>query len=127
VITERPRIPESEALTPSAEPPLAEALPGPPPPSSAGRSPASRVWTAFGIAIAADAVQIVFLPFFGEGIVSPINDGLDLVIGLILVRLLGWHWAFLPSFVAELVPGLDLFPSWTTAVWFATRSRPKTP
>lgn len=127
MIPEPPQNPESEALTRSAEHPLAEVLPGPPPPSSARRSPVSRARIALGVALAADAVQIVFIPFFGEGIVSPLNDGLDLVIGLILVRLLGWHWAFLPSFVAELVPGLDLFPSWTTAVWFATRSRPKTP
>jgi hypothetical protein len=40
-----------------------------------------------------------------------------------MVWLVGWHWAFLPSFVAELVPGLDIFPSWTAAVWFATRGR----
>jgi len=46
---------------------------------------------------------------------------LDLVVGGILVRLLGWHWAFLPSLVAELVPGLDLFPTWTAAVWYVSR------
>jgi hypothetical protein len=127
MITEPPQGPESEALTRSVEHPLAEVVPGPPLPGPVARSAASRTRIALGLALAADAVQIVFIPLFGEGIVSPLNDGLDLVIGLILVRLLGWHWAFLPSFVAELVPGLDLFPSWTTAVWFATRSRPKTP
>ena len=37
-------------------------------------------------------------------------------------RILGWHWAFLPTFAAELVPGLDLFPTWTAAVFFVTRS-----
>jgi hypothetical protein len=127
VNAEPPRIPESEALTRSAERPLPEGAPAPPPPDPVARTAARRVWIALGVALAADAVQILFIPLFGEGIVSPLNDGLDLVIGLILVRLVGWHWAFLPSFVAELVPGLDLFPSWTAAVWFATRSRPKTP
>ncbi|MGB8129978.1 MAG: hypothetical protein WCG81_09300 [Candidatus Angelobacter sp.] len=29
--------------------------------------------------------------------------------------------SFLPTFAAELVPGLDLFPTWTAAVFFATR------
>jgi hypothetical protein len=29
--------------------------------------------------------------------------------------------AFLPTFAAELVPGLDLFLTWTAAVFFATR------
>jgi hypothetical protein len=34
----------------------------------------------------------------------------------VLVQLLGWHWEFLPSFLAKLVPGVDLVPFWTTAV-----------
>ena len=87
------------------------------------RSPRSRVWVARALAIAADALQIVFLPLFGEGFASPANDALDVLVGLTLVWLVGWHWAFVPSFAAELVPGLDIFPSWTTAVWFATRGR----
>jgi len=124
VNAEPPHHPETEAMIRSAERPL-EVPPALPPPDPITRSNARRVWIALGVALAADAVQILFIPLFGEGIVSPINDGLDLVIGLILVRLVGWHWAFLPSFVAELVPGLDLFPSWTTAVWFATRLRAK--
>ena len=33
-----------------------------------------------------------------------------------MVRLLGWHWEFLPSFFAKLVPGVDLVPFWTIAV-----------
>jgi hypothetical protein len=84
------------------------------------------VWIARGLALVVDAVQLLLVPVFAAGIISPVNDALDVVIGLILVRLVGWHWAFLPSFLAELVPGLDLFPSWTTAVWFATRGRPAT-
>ncbi|HKA37626.1 MAG TPA: hypothetical protein VKH43_12455 [Thermoanaerobaculia bacterium] len=35
--------------------------------------------------------------------------------------MIGWHWAFLPSFFVELVPGLDLVPTWTAAVFYATR------
>src|SRR5271167_2725518 len=34
----------------------------------------------------------------------------------VLVYLLGWHWEFLPSFLAKLVPGVDLVPFWTLAV-----------
>jgi hypothetical protein len=102
---------------PVLEPPI-ERLP-----ARETRAPMSRVWMARVLAIAADAVQILFLPLFGAGIVSPINDALDVMVGLALVWLVGWHWAFLPSFVAEMVPGLDIFPSWTTAVWFATRGR----
>ena len=87
------------------------------------RSSPSRVWMARVLALAVDAMQIVFLPLFAEGIASPFNDALDVVAGLVMVWLVGWHWAFLPSFAAELVPGLDIFPSWTMAVWFATRGR----
>ncbi len=80
--------------------------------------------TALAIAILADGVQIVFLPIFVGGALSPIDDLLDVAVAWILIRLLGWHWAFLPSFAAKLVPGVDLVPSWTMAVLVATRSVP---
>ncbi len=82
-----------------------------------------RVWTARAIALGADAIQILAVPAFFEGAASPLNDALDLAIGAVLVVLLGWHFAFLPTFVAELVPALNIFPSWTTAVLFVTRGR----
>jgi hypothetical protein len=40
--------------------------------------------------------------------------------------LLGFHWAFLPSFVTEAVPWLNLAPLWTLAVALATRGRSQT-
>jgi hypothetical protein len=83
--------------------------------------PADRRRTALGIALFADALQIVLFPFFGEGVLSPANDLLDLAVAWVLTRLIGWHWAFLPSFLAELVPGLDLVPTWTLAVLIASR------
>ena len=103
------------------EPPI-ERLPRRPTRAPSPRA-TSRVWMARVLAVAADGIQILLLPLFGEGFASPLNDGLDVMVGLTLVWLVGWHWAFLPSFAAELVPGLDIFPSWTTAVWFATRGR----
>ena len=84
------------------------------------KSPSLRLaWT---VALAADAIQIAALPLFAEGALSPADTVLDLAVGAVLVRLLGWHWAFLPTLVAELVPGLDLFPTWTAAVWYVTRN-----
>jgi hypothetical protein len=68
------------------------------------------------IAIIADALQIVVLPLFVEGAVSPADDILDLGVGAALVYLLGWNWELLPSFLAKLVPGVDLVPFWTLAV-----------
>lgn len=83
------------------------------------KSPEQR--KAWFVAILADAIQIVGMPLFAEGALSPLDTGLDVIVGAILIKLLGWHWAFLPTFAAELVPGLDLFPTWTAAVFFATR------
>lgn len=68
------------------------------------------------LAILADALQIVVLPLFVEGAASPADDLLDVGIAAVLVLLLGWHWEFLPSFLAKLVPGVDLVPFWTMAV-----------
>jgi len=68
------------------------------------------------LAILADALQIVIFPFFIEGALSPADDILDFGVGAALVHLLGWHWEFLPSFLAKLVPGVDLVPLWTMAV-----------
>ena len=68
------------------------------------------------IAIIADALQIILLPLFVEGVESPADDILDLGVGAALVYLLGWHWEFLPSFFAKLLPGVDLVPFWTMAV-----------
>ena len=76
---------------------------------------------AWTIAIAADALQIAALPLFAAGGISPADTILDLVVAALLTRVLGWHWAFLPSLLAELVPGFDLFPTWTAAVFFVTR------
>ncbi|HEX8815503.1 MAG TPA: hypothetical protein VF753_08380 [Terriglobales bacterium] len=83
----------------------------------------ARVRLAWVIAIVADTTQLALLPLFSEGALSPADTVLDLLVGFSLVRLLGWHWAFLPTFAAELIPGLDLFPSWTAAVWFVSRQR----
>jgi len=85
------------------------------------KSPELRL--AWLVAVAADALQIAGLPLFVEGALSPADTVLDLVVAAILIRLLGWHWAFLPSLAAELVPGLDLFPTWTAAVLYVTHQR----
>jgi hypothetical protein len=85
------------------------------------KSPQQRL--AWLVAVAADAIQIVGFPLFVEGGLSPADSLLDLAVAFILIRLLGWHWAFLPSLGAELIPGLDLFPTWTAAVWYVTRQR----
>ena len=75
-----------------------------------------RLKAALLLAIVADVAQIAVLPLFIEGFASPADDLLDLCIAGVLTFLLGWHWEFLPSFAAKLIPGVDLVPLWTLAV-----------
>jgi len=79
-------------------------------------SPGPQFRNAMVLAIVADALQLLVFPLFVEGALSPAEDLLDLGVGAAMVRLLGWHWEFLPSFLAKLVPGVDLVPFWTMAV-----------
>ena len=88
-------------------------------------SPGPQFKLAMLVAIAADALQLFFLPLFVEGALSPADDLLDLGVASVMVKLLGWHWEFLPSFFAKLVPGMDLVPFWTLAVanvWRKTKA-----
>lgn len=78
---------------------------------------------AWMIAVVADALQIAAFPLFAEGGISPADSLLDIIVAFMLIRLLGWHWAFLPTLATELIPGADLFPTWTAAVWFVTRQQ----
>jgi hypothetical protein len=76
----------------------------------------SRFRTAMILAVVADALQIIVFPAFVEGAFSGADDVLDVAVAGALIPLLGWHWEFLPSFAAKLVPGVDLVPFWTLAV-----------
>lgn len=107
---------------PPGAPGAAAASPGAGPSLGPTRS-RSRVWTARLVALAADTLQIVLLPLVMGGAISPVDDVIDVVTAVFLTVLIGWHWSFLPAFVAELVPFVDLVPSWTLAVFIATRGR----
>ena len=79
-------------------------------------SPGPKFMQAMMVALVADALQVILLPFFAAGALSPADDVLDIGIAGLLIHLLGWHWEFLPTLLAELVPGVDLVPFWTLAV-----------
>lgn len=79
------------------------------------------------LALGADLLQLVLFPIFSEGFTSPLNDILDLLVAFFMVRLLGWHLAFLPAFLVEALPLGDLAPTWTLAVFLATRSKSTKP
>jgi hypothetical protein len=80
-----------------------------------------RFWIARSIAIAADALQIAVFPVFAEGILSPLNAAVDVVVAILLIALLGWHIAFVPTFIIEQLPFADLAPTWTIATFIVTR------
>jgi hypothetical protein len=88
---------------------------------------ARRILIARVIAVAVDLAQFALLP----AELTPLNNVVDVLTGVSMLVLVGWHWAFLPTLLAELVPFVDLVPSWTLAVMFATRgqkgSGPDTP
>lgn len=84
---------------------------------------AKRILAARVLAVVADAIQLGLLPLFVQGAASPLNDALDVAVGAAMVALVGWHWVFLPTVVTELLPVVDLAPTWTIAALIATRQR----
>lgn len=80
-----------------------------------------RLKAAWAVAVGIDALQVFIFPATVEGVISPVDVALDFIAMAVLSWLVGWHWAFLPSIVVELIPGLDLAPTWTIAVAIATR------
>ena len=72
----------------------------------------TRIVLALVIAVMADGLQLLLGPFgwaFGDQII-------DVVAMLLTIWLIGFHWLLLPSFVFELVPLADEFPTWTACV-----------
>jgi hypothetical protein len=81
----------------------------------------TRIRVAWAIALVVDAIQI---PATAAGPVGWfLGAGLDLLTMLVMWALLGFHWAFLPTFLTEWIPYLNLAPFWTLAVALATRGR----
>ena len=75
-----------------------------------------RKGTALAIAGLADLAQLIFMPLFGEGFASPLEDLLDAVVAVALVVILGFSWRLAFAFATELLPGADLFPTWSAVV-----------
>ena len=75
------------------------------------------------VAITADFLQVTLFPLFGMGAAFPGDDVLDVAVAATLTWLLGWHLVFLPTLLVELVPGIDLAPTWTIATAIAIKQR----
>ena len=78
-----------------------------------------RIALAFVVAITADGLQILLTPV-------PLADQIiDLLAMILTTILLGFHVLFLPTFVAELIPVIDMLPTWTGCVALVVTLRRK--
>lgn len=71
---------------------------------------------ALAVAVAADLVQLVLWPAFAAGAASPFDDALDAVVALALLLTLGFSGRLALALALELVPGANLFPTWSAVV-----------
>jgi hypothetical protein len=84
----------------------------------------SRIPAAWVVAVMVDGLQLITSPAELTGPMAGLLDaGVDLLTMGVMMFLVGFHWAFLPSFVTKLVPVIDLAPTWTLALFIATRDR----
>jgi hypothetical protein len=68
-----------------------------------------RIWLAWLVALAADGLQLLLGPL-GWAFV---DETIDVVTMVLLTMTLGFHPLFLPTFVAEFIPVVDMLPTWT--------------
>jgi len=76
----------------------------------------TRKRVALGIAAMSDLAQWFFFPVLAEGALSPFEVALDAVTALMILAVVGFQWRLLIALFAELVPGLDMFPTWAAVV-----------
>jgi len=75
-----------------------------------------RKLVALLIAGAADLLQGVLFPLFIEGAFSPFDWAVDIVTAAALLFTVGLKARLALAFTTELIPGLDLFPTWTALI-----------
>lgn len=71
------------------------------------------------VAVVADGLQFSLGPVgwaFSDQVI-------DVIAMLITIRLLGFHWLLLPTFLLEFVPLADMLPTWTGCVVCVIRLR----
>jgi hypothetical protein len=68
-----------------------------------------RIWTACAVALVADGLQLVLGPLGWVGL----DEAIDVLAMLLLSATMGFHPLFLPTFVAEFIPVVDMLPTWT--------------
>ena len=78
-----------------------------------------RIATTFAVAMGVDVAQLLLGPFGW----SLADQGLDLVAMAATVWLLGFHPLLLPTFVVEILPVVDVLPTWTGCVGLVVARR----
>jgi hypothetical protein len=82
-----------------------------------------RVRLAYAIAITADAVQLALGPL---GWLMA-DEVLDVAAMIAISSVIGFHPVLLPTFAVELLPVIDLLPTWTGSVALVVALRKKRP
>ena len=72
----------------------------------------SRIAVALGAAIVADIVPIVLGPFGWLWL----DEIVDVIAAIVTSLAIGFHPLLLPTFIVELVPFVDMLPTWTGCV-----------
>jgi hypothetical protein len=62
------------------------------------------------VAVVSDALG------FGVVLLPPVQWTLDAITAAVLFGVLGFRWPLLPALAVEVIPGLELFPTWTLVV-----------
>jgi hypothetical protein len=89
-----------------------------------------RIIIAYAVAVVADLIEFPIsaagLSVIGVGVGEFAALVVDVVVFGVMTKLLGFHWMFLPSFCIEVIPGVDMLPTWVGCVFFVVRQRKKT-
>jgi len=89
----------------------------------------NRIILAFAIAVMADLIQFPITAGEATGFFSIPGEVADLLVDCVLMvattMLLGFHWMLLPTLFVEVIPGLDLLPTWTACVAYVLWLRKK--
>lgn len=90
---------------------------------------ASRARLAFALAVLVDAIQVplqgVSLTGVGTLPAEALDVAIDAATALIISRLIGFHWMLLPTLAIELIPFIDLAPTWVACVGYVIAKRKK--
>jgi hypothetical protein len=76
----------------------------------------TRKRVALAIGVTSDLTQFLFFPVLSEGALSPFEIALDTFTALVILLVVGFQWRLAIALLAELVPGVDMFPTWTAVV-----------